>query len=625
MLQSIRDRSQGWIAWGIVILLGVPFALWGTHNYFTGSDAERTVAEVDGEAIPYARYRQQLFREQQRLREQGEEMTDATRRRVAEDQVESLLLRRAAEAAGYRVSDTQVSREIRAISAFQVDGAFDRERYEAVLAGQQMAPGQFEREVRADLLRQQWGYGLEASEFVTDRELDQLIRLGHQEREVAYGIVSGERFTDQEEVTDAELAEYYEANQETYRIPEQVQVEYLEVSTSELAQDVEIDEAELRAYYEDRKGDLGSAELRQARHILIQHDDDEEAAAERAEELREQIENGADFESLAREHSEDPGSARDGGELGYLRPGDVAEPFAEALFALEPEEVSEPVRTDFGYHLIRLDDIREGGTPEFETVRDELRQELQEQYAEQDLFEQAETLDELAFEHPDTLQPAADALDRPIQESEPFSREGGQGLGRYPEVVEEAFSPDVLEDGYNSGLIELDADRYLVLRVTEHMPERVPDLEEIEQQVRSDLEQERRRAAARELADEIESRLRDGQEPQAVAEESGLDWREAGYVTREQDELPAGVTDFAYRLARPAESEARYGVTQVDEEAFAVVGVTGIRDGERAELDAETRNTLKEQLVGLFRERTLEAAVAELRDSAGVRIHEDRL
>lgn len=623
MLQSIRDRSQGWLAWAVVIVICVPFAFWGVHSYVTGGD-DRVIAEVDGLEIPYARYQQQLMQARERLREQGVEMDETVRRQVADRLIEQTLLRQAAQEAGFRVTDAEVSREIRGISAFQANGEFDRPRYEAVLTAQRMTPGQFEADVRSDMIQQRWAFGLQASEFVTDRELDRLIRLSRQEREVGFTIVSADRFEDQIEIAEAELATYYEANQERYREPERVRVAYLEVGVDLIAEQIELEESELRDYYETRKSGLGGAELRRARHILIPVDNGEETARQMAQELR-QAAAEEDFAALAQEHSTDRGSASAGGDLGYMSRDQLPEPFADALFDLGEGEISEPVRSEYGYHVIRLEGVREGAIPQYEAVRDDLAKELRRQTAEQRVFEQAEALADLTFEHPDTLEPAAEYLELPIEVSEPFSREGGEGIAAQPEVVAETFSEDVFEERFNSDLIELNDDRYAVLRVHEHLPERQPDLAEVRESVFADLRAERLREATREQAEQIRQRLAEGAAPETVAEELGVEWHDAGFVARHRDDVPVDVRDLAYRLPRPDAGEASLGTAPVEDTDHAVVAVSGVRDGERADLGPEVREMFREQLAQMVQSRTMDAVVADLWGRAEIKVNEDRL
>ncbi|MFP4181117.1 MAG: SurA N-terminal domain-containing protein [Thiohalospira sp.] len=629
MLDAIRNRAQGWIAWVIVILITIPFALWGVQEYTDGGGAP-AVAEVDGHSIDRQEFQRAFYQRQQQLQEAlGEDMAEAgfdektIRRQVIEGMVEERLLLEALRDAGYTIGDRELASRIRAVRAFQEGGDFSPERYEQALSSQGMQPGQFEDRIRQDLLVQQLRAGVEETALATPRQVEDYIALWRQQREVGWLRVPLSDFADPDAVSESAVREHYEAHPERYRTPEEVRIAYVELNLDRVAESMEVDEEALREEYEERKDEFGEPERRRARHILFtaQGSGDEgwEEAREEAEEVLAKLEEDSEFEELAREHSEDRATAEEGGDLGWFARDDLDTAVTDAAFSLEPGEVAGPVRSEFGYHLIRLEEVEESDIPPFEEVREELERSLREGRAERRFVEATEELANLAYEHADTLQPAADRLDLEIREAGPFSREGTEeGLGAREEVVEAAFEGEVLDERYNSALLELEDDRAVVLRVREHQPAERRPLEEVSDEIRETLARDRAAEAAEERAKELREKLASGTEPESL---SG--WQGNQRVGRRSEEFPDAVSRAAFRMARPGE-EASFDTATLDNGDRAVIGVFDVIPGDPEDVDAEERQRIQRQLVEANARAEFAGIVGLLREQAEVTINLDR-
>ena len=633
-----RKRVQKLFVGFVVLLIGIPFAFFGIEQYFQYT-ADTSVARVGDLPIEAEDFRQALQQERQRLRRLlGPEALRAVdekllQRQVLEGLVQRALLVQTAHGWGLSVDPVRVGRAIRELPALQgAEGRFDPERYRRLLAAQGLSVPQFEAGVREDLLVDQLRRGVGGTAFVADSELDLWIRIQDERRELGYLLLPLERFASGREPDEEALRAYYEAHRDEFLRPEQVSIRYLELSVDDLAREEQVTEEELRAYYEEHAADYQAPEQRRARHILIRvaPDASEEEVAKaraRAEALLEELRGGADFAELARKHSQDPGSARQGGDLGFFGPGVMDPAFEQAVFALKaPGEVAGPVRTPFGFHLVQLVEVRPGETRPFEAVREEIARRLRREKAARRFFDLSEQLANLSFENPGSLEPAAEALGLEIREAGPFTREAGEGIAARAEVRRAAFDPEVLEGGNNSDPVELAPDHWVVLRVKEHLPAAPRPFEEVRREVRERVRQEQAQAAARKAAEEALRRLRAGEDPARVAEDLGGRWeRPAEPVARTAAALPGAVLQAAFQ-AGPLEGEGPLYVTaSVPGEGEAVVAVFRVLPGDPAALGEEARRRLLQAFEGQRREAELGAFLKALEEDLGVERHPERI
>jgi peptidyl-prolyl cis-trans isomerase D len=542
---------------------------------------------------------------------------------VLESLVQREVLSQHASEQGYRVSDEALRDWIASIPAFQVDGAFSQQAYNAWLTGQGLSAPLFEAEQREALRLDQLTGGILESSFYTPAEFRRFIELAEQQREVAHVVFRSDDFVDQVEVTDEEVRAFYEANTERFMTPESVDIEYVELDLQAVAENVEISEEDLRAYYEDNERLYVKPEQRRARHILISVDegDDEAEALATAESVVERLEAGESFEELAAELSDDAGTAQQGGDLGYAERGMFVGPFEEALFSMEVGEVRGPVQTAFGFHIIRLEDIAEGEVRPFEEVRDEIESELAVRRAEDRFIDRANALADAAFETPDDLGSIADSQGLEVQRLEGLERGPSPAFAGSPEVAEAAFSDPVLEQGQVSPLIEVSEERVVILRTAEFNPSAQQPLEAVSDEIRETLVRQQAQALAAERGGELVEAIETGAAPAEAAAEVGAEWPEAPvWVGRRSPEVPAGVLQAAFDAPRPSEGGAHVGGVSLPGGDYAVYRLSGIRAGDPATIAREQRDQAKERLARQSGQQELSAYVADLRGDASVEL-----
>lgn len=635
MIQFIRDHAKGIIAWIILILVIIPFALVGVNEYFQG-DTDLTVAKVGKRAIPAQQFQQVYQRELGLRREMfGSDFTvrneAAIKRAVLDGMVSSEVMVQAALKAGFRVSDKRVGDEIRAISQFQRDGQFASELYAQVLRNAGLSQAQFEDNVRRDLLIAQFSGGVADTALVTGHELDRWLRLSEQQRKVGYFLVAADDYLARIAPSDEEIGKYYKDNLERFALPERARAEYVELSRDSLRQQVSVDEATLRRLYEERAADYTVGEERRARHILVKVAQNAGAAAvdearSRAENLRKRIVAGESFAALAREHSEDTGSAQDGGELGFFGRGVMVGPFEDAVFSMKKGELGAPVRTPFGWHLIELEDIKPGTKRPFGEVRAKLEEDYRKAKAEEQLFDLTETLTNLTYEHPETLKVASEELGLPIRTTGLFSREQGEGVAAEEKFREAAFGEDVMDGGNNSEAIEYADGRVVVLRIVEKLPAAHRPLDEVRGRIRHELSRQGAQRLAEEAGKKIRERLARGDAVDAIARESGATWRAPVVLKRAEADVPAEVLDTAFNMGRPS-SQDRPAVdgTALGSGDYAVVALYQVIDGNLETVTEAERRAQRGEMLRRYAQQNSADLLDALRRRAKVSVFEDRL
>lgn len=626
MLHFIRDKAKGWVAWLIVGLISIPFALWGVNSYMTGpSDA--VVAKVNGHEITQAQLQQavQQYRDQMR-NTMGDQFDpqmfegDAIRVIILEDLIEQRLLFDTAGELGQRVPDQQVAQFIRSTPAFQIDDRFDQQQYAMVLARAGFTPTGYESQLRSDLLNAQLTQHIERSAVASEKEVMRLMQLENQQREIGYGVIAVNDFINEVDITEEHAREFYDANIAAYTVPEQVSIEYLRLSVDEMADNIDVSEADLVQFYADNRQQFLGAEQRRASHILIEGDD--QAAVAKAEEIAEKLQAGEDFAALAAEYSDDTGSANEGGDLGYIQL-DVMEPaFENVLFSLEVGHFSEPVKTDFGYHLILVTDIQEAEGQSFEQARDEVETQYREQTALTRFYDLADQLANLTFENPENLDVAAEALGLEIQTTSLFTRDGtSQGLTSDNRVVEAAFQDDVLNQELNSPLVELSENDFVVLRKNSYKAAEPVGFAAVKEAIMQQLRFQQASDLAVIAGESRLSQLNAGDAPETVFSES--QWQAPARYARGSEEVSEQVLRHAFTMPR-TESVSFSGFT-AENGNYIVVGLYGIEDGEIADIEADMWDGLRAELVRLNANTELNAFIASLRANAKIRIMDERL
>lgn len=639
MLSQMRERTRGIIAAILGLVIAVPLVITGLYGYINGP-ANPPVAEVDGVEISNRALEEAYRRERQRIEQMFGGQLDPSifkerdiRRQALDSLVDEAVLRKHIETGGMRVSDQALVDFIHSQPYFQEDGRFSRERYESALVGIGMTPAMYEQRLRSYQALDQFREGIQASALITDAELDRLLALQRQQRELAFTVIDADDFKDQVNLTDDEVKAYYEANRENYKLPEKVKLAYVELTPAAVSDKIEISEDEVKARYEEVKAeDFTEGGQRLVRHILLQLPENasEAEVAKATEQLRtwrQQVLSGqADFAALAKQHSQDPGSAQQGGDLGAIQPGMMVAEFEKAAYALQQGEISEPVRTQFGLHLVQATKVEPERVKPFEEVKEELRQEMIAERQTNQLIDLGNRLANLTYEHPDTLDNAAKTLGLEVKTTDWVTRGGAEeGIAADPKVVEAAFSDEVLRDRRNSTVIDLGEKGQAVVRVIEHQPAEVQPLEQVADAVRRQLTAEKMAAAARQMAESLSEQVKAGQSLAAAAQAKKLTVETPGYVGRNADQVPGPVLGQAFRLPKPAEGRPSAGVVELGGGDVAVVSVSGVREGELPEKAEDLRKAARQQLRNIYGVATVENLVQALRDKADVVIREERL
>lgn len=639
MLIAIRERAKGWFAWLLVIAIVIPLAFFGMYSYFSGPPASE-LAVVNGTEIS-ANQLNNAYQQQRRQLEQmfGGQLDPALfderqlRREALEGLINQALLRSYVREQGYRISDATLAAVIRSEQAFQENGRFSPELYRVLLRNNGLNPPAYEASVRVGETVDQLQGGVFGSAFVTDAEVERVLRLQRQERELAYLTVKADAFRDQVQVSEEEVKEYYAQNSELFQRPEQVKLAYVDLSPQTVADEVAVGEDELRARYEEVKATrYTEGGERRVRHVLVQLPEDATqeqvaAAEQKLRELRQRILAGdVSFEAAAREVSEDPGSAEAGGDLGLVSRGQMVEGFERAAFALEEGAISEPVRTEFGLHLIQVTEVTPTQVQPFEQVRDELRQALVAERADNKLVEMSNRLANIVYEQPDSLAPAAEQLGLEVKQTDWITREGsGQGIAGNPKVIEAAFSEDLLRLGRNSAVIELEGGRSVAIRVAEHKPAEPRPLEEVAADIRQQLTLRKAAAAAQARGGELREQLEAGAAPEKLAQASAVEISQPGFVGRGNAEVPAEVLRAAFRLARPEQDAPSIAGVQLRNGDFAVLRVSDVREAPAAEGAEQLRQAVRQQMEAMQGNIAVRGLLETLREQADIEINEDRL
>lgn len=635
MLQRIRDNASGPIAYAIVGLISLVFGVWGIGSYFT-ENPDPPVAQAGGVEITKYQLQRAYDQRYRRLQElMGDQFDpdmieqDRFRRDVLEGLIQDAQLRQYARDAGYRVTDRELLEALRGMERFRVDGRFSPERYRSLLSQSGIPAGAFEERLREDLLVRQVRDGLLESSFVTHRQVAADYRLDKQRRQMAYLEFDSETLLDEVTVTDDEIRAYYDANPQAFTRPERVKLAYVEVDREELAPAEEPGEEILRALYErEKKTRFHTAERRKARHILVRVDGDPDAARKRIQALDAKLEEGADFAALAGEHSDDEAGAENGGRLGWISRGDRSERFEEALFALEEGEVSAPVKTGAGWHLIELEEIEPGQTKPFDDP--EVRATLLKLYRARERDERfrqlSERLDSLSFEAPNSLAPLAEELDLEIRETGWVTRSGGEGLGDYEAVRKAAFSDSVLKDRLNSTPIQLSGDRLVVVRVIEHQAGERRPLSAVRDEIAERLKREAAAEKARALGRAALQAVREGRKLVEIAAAGPGELHKTGWVSRDDESLDPAVRETLFSMPRPADDGVGFELAELSGGGTALIRLFGVEPGRLPAagpvpaLDERIR-ALRGRVAGL----EYAAFRKSLEDDYEVEIYEDRL
>ncbi len=637
VLQSIREKLTGILAFTILGILIIPFALVGVTQYFTASDSN-IVARINDTEITTNDYNQSFSSYRRRMQSilgdayDPVEYDQLTKRREhLDNMIDQELIAQAAKAMGLDVDDETLAKEIRKIPAFQVEGEFNADVYQSRLSAQGMSPKQFQRDMRTQFVISQLPMSISSSSIATPAETDRFIALLEQTRTFGAVMVPATIGDETPDFSEQQIIEWYESHSNDYQSEEAVTIEYVELDAAFLPPGQPPEEDYLREQFEAQKGRFISPEQRHVAHILIEvaTDADEavkETARQTAEDLARRANDGEDFATLAKENSQDMGSAAGGGDLGWVEPGVMVKAFENAMYELSmAHPVSEPVQTAFGWHVIKLLEVREASGMNFEEARALLVREYEDEQAGRAFLEQADRLVDLIYEDPTTLESAAIVMDLPVNEVGPFTRAGGEGIAETPEVVAAAFSDLVLLQGSVSDPVNLDDNRLVMIKLKEHFPVALKPLADVRPEIIATLADNLARENAKAEAGKLLAGVQSGEsELAALATEDGLEYAHHKAIKRNSFVPDPTLVQEIFSLRSPAEGDTAQVVLPTAD-GFAVVELERVTDGELDKGALLARQQYERALSNGVASQEGFALMRELREAADININENRL
>ena len=661
MLQKLREKSSGWIATIILGLLCVPFAFFGMEQYLFQRNAN-FAAKIEAppawwqsapswwpvtmlwqrEEIGVDEFRTVFEQQRQQQRQVEGDGFDPrafesaeNKRRILEGMVDRRLMRMMAERSGIVVGDGLLRETIQAVPAFQVGGKFDAQTYQLALASQNQSPRQFEQIVRDDLQQTIVPRGVAESAFITKSEVDRLLRLIGETRDVSYVALPSPE-PDAAPVADAEIERWYKQHAAQYRQPESVAIEVLDVDAARLPPPAEPSEQELRQRYEQQQGQFGTGEQRLVSHILIKPEGEGEAAQKAAEQeaarLAQQAKApGADFAALARANSDDAGSKAGGGDLGWIeKNGAMVKPFEDAVFAMQAGEVRGPVKSDFGYHVIQVREVKAANRKPFEEVREQLAAELAETGRERGFNELMGKLVDEVYKNPTTLAGAARLANAQVQTYAQVTRapspaNAANPVLSNPAVLRAAFSETLIQDGTVSDPIEIAPGHSVLLRVKAHEPERALPLAQVRERVIAAIRADRVDKAEHAAADALLKQVQGGTSLAEAAKARDLEAIELAGVPRGRPVPDPAANEAFFEVPPPVAGKVSPGKVELADGRMAVFAVAKVTPGDPAKATPEQRTQLQEQLGQVAGVEDAQALVEALRSRMTITVAEDRL
>ena len=512
MLTEIRDRATGWFAGAIAALIIIPMAFWGIGDY-APEGADPLIIEVGEQKITQQAYQQQLANAQAQALQNNPSLansdvfsSDLYKQQVLDRMINTALTQDIANEQNYLVGDKELARALKTNQLFQTDGKFDTTAYENFVISRSESKTQFENQVRENTRTYQVQAGYQESALVLPDEVRSLLEIQVEERDFDLITIKQSDYIDGITVSEADINEYYQSNVANFMHPDRVSISYISLGIDSVTKDVTLNDEDVKAIYENDIERYRSRETRETSHILLPTGGDESDSnqLEKAQSLVTQLRGGADFAELAKEHSKDPGSASNGGSLGEVEPGAMVPEFDRATFALAQGAISEPVKSQFGYHIIKVDEIIGGIVQSFDEVKVEIETAERKRLAQDILIERVELLRNLVFEQPESLDGIASELGLTVQKTGLFEKDiAGQGILANANIRNAAFSEQVLTEGYNSEPIESTSNNFIALRKLEFREAEPKSLESVSTIIKTQLTNQRASEAAENAGDSI--------------------------------------------------------------------------------------------------------------------------
>ncbi|MBE1161189.1 SurA N-terminal domain-containing protein [Dyella acidiphila] len=646
MLQSLRDKMQGWPA---IVVLGIAvlaMSFFGIEGYFS-SQVDTFVAKVGKREVGQQQYQDAMNRIRQQQRAQLGDQFDPSvfdkpefKQQIVDELVDQQLLLQANEDLGMRVPDQSLREAIASNPSFQVDGQFNSDMYRAQLASAGMTPDMYQESLRTSLQGGLLPDAISGSTIVTQTDVDRYLDIKLQRRDIRYFVLPHEAPADSQ-VSDSQVQDYYKAHQADFMNPEQVSLKYIEVNGTELKPESVPSDDDLKKRYQSELSRFGLPEEREVSHILVNvpknaTPDQQKAALDKAQKIAAEA-TPANFAKLAQQDSDDVGSRLTGGDLGWLQKGVTNPAFESAMFALQKGEISKPVLSDEGYHIIYLRDVRSGQTKSFAEVRDQLLKEATAADHDRAYNEAAGKMTDLTSQNPGSLEPAAQALQLQIKETPLFGRNGGpkgqnDDITTNPKVIAAAFSNDVLNAGNNSSLVDLSKTDSVVIRADKHVPASPKSIAEVHDAIVQKILDARIADAAKQKADVLVERLNKGEDMATVAKAEHADLQTSNQIQRVQQapqnaqSVPQPIIDQAFVTPHPAaDGKSQYAAVSLDNGVYAVLAVDKVQGGDLSKLTEDDRRQLYRQMMQVYGSVETEGFVDMLKAKTKIQYAKDRM
>jgi peptidyl-prolyl cis-trans isomerase D len=635
MLGMIRDKASGWIAGIIVGALVLSFAFWGVSSYF-GQGGDINVATVNGIDIKSKSFQRSFYTLRKQMQtllkddaltlEEEEFVKQETLKRLVETEVINQII----EGSGLRVTNEKLVETIKTLEFFKDSEGFDRVKYERTVINMGMEPAVFEEQLRMDLLSEQLQAGLSESLFVLKSELNDVVRLKTQSRDLTYSIISLTPYIDKGDVSDSEIETFYKANPEKFAEPENVKIEYLELDVNELAKSITTDEDSLRTYYDNNKDKYDVVEQRSVTKLFVKADEEatEEDHAKASDVINSAmalVKEGLGFEEVIEKFTEEGKGSLEFSEHSFMAKGIMDKEIDEFLFTSDEGAISEPLKTKSGFNIVKVGEVRGGPKNVYETVAEQVAQDYQTSEAELQFFELADQLSNLSYEHSDTLEFAAEAIGQEVTESDYFSRNKAlEGSLAHPKVISTSFDSELISTGQNSETIELADNHIVVLRVLDHKAATTKPLEEVKDEVLASIWLDRAADKIKEVSDNISSQLKSGTAPDAVTSDIEIEWFTVEKVKRDDVNVNRAVLRNAFQAGKPSGDKPVVLTNRLGSGDYAVIIVTAAYEGEVTEDDEIS----KMQDLELRRNRGTtewQEFIKSARNNADVRIFQDNI
>ncbi len=616
MLTKIREKSQGTLAWVILTLICVPFALWGINNYLdTGGEAP--VASVGDKDFyqkdvnkAYEQYSQNL---------QGMGIDEQTLKAQAlQKLIKDEVLLQYVHAEGLVSTDNEARDFVKALPYFQVEGKFSDKQYKALLASQKISSTEFINRIKNALTMEQFQHSTVDSSFATPYDVEGFFKIQNQQRDVEMITVPVQTVVEQP--TDEEVSAYYQQHQDAYQTPEQVSVDYVELVLEDLVKKVVVTDEKLKAFYDEQKDQYTTPERRKISHILIAINDKttEKAALEKALKAKQDLVT-KDFSAVAAEVSDDKLTAKKGGDLGLFNLGAMEKAFEDSASSLKLGEVSNPVKSAFGYHLIKVTELVPGNIRSFESAKDDVNKAYQKAQAENAFYEAGERLTELSYEHPDNLQTVSETLGLKVQKTALFTKDKGEGVAADEKIRNAAFSEEVLQ-GNNSAPIEQSGERLVVVRLLEHKTAAKKELAEVKPAIVAVILKDKAQSFAVEKAKQLKDSLEAGKALDAVAAENKLAVKTEKALVRGKSKLPEALSEAIFKAAKPVGDKANIFVIGLPSGEQMVVSLSKVVPGVMSEEDKKQMDLAKKNIANALGQTEFNQVLNSLQTEADVEV-----